>query len=253
VEWSTTFLKKVAPVIRRGYSYITENCKHEIDMIGFAKILVDDFSEDNFFTITSMIATEDISQLNWGRIIAFFTFLSFVAADLAKKERHADIETLEQWLVKFLSRKDILGWIADRGGWVSIGSTPSRDQETGSWWQSMLQPFNNFISQLLQRQEQSVDDRRLAERERDMAVREKAVAEREKEVYQQQQRNGQRHLDMLDEKVGRNTDLLLENHRQMEGRVGDNADRQLQLLKAAHDGQRAQEERFNHIDGEIGM
>jgi hypothetical protein len=150
VEWSTTFLKKVAPVIRRGYSYITENCKHEIDMIGFAKILVDDFSEDNFFTITSMIATEDISQLNWGRIIAFFTFLSFVAADLAKKERHADIETLEQWLVKFLSRKDILGWIADRGGWVSIGSTPSRDQETGSWWQSMLQPFNNFISHVHQ-------------------------------------------------------------------------------------------------------
>ena len=119
VEWSTTFLEKVAPAIRRGYSYITETCKHEIDMIGFAKILVDDFSEENFFTITNMIATEDISQLNWGRIIAFFTFLSFVAADLAKKERHADIETLEQWLVKFLSRKDILGWIADRGGWVS--------------------------------------------------------------------------------------------------------------------------------------
>ena len=39
----------------------------------------------------------------------------------------------------------------------------------------------------------------------------------------------------------------------MEGRVGDNADRQLQLLKAAHDGQRAQDERFNYIDGEIGM
>ena len=33
---------------------------------------------------------------------------------------------------------------------ASIGSTPSRDQETaegtGSWWQSLLQPFNNFIS-----------------------------------------------------------------------------------------------------------
>ena len=120
VEWSTTFLERVAPAIKRGYNYITVTCKHEIDMVGFAKILVDEFLEENFRSITSIIATDDISQLNWGRIIALFTFLSFVATDLAEKDRRVDIETLEQWLVKFLSQEDILGWIANRGGWVSV-------------------------------------------------------------------------------------------------------------------------------------
>ena len=117
VEWSTAFLEKVAPVLKRGYQYITETSDHKIEMIGFAKTLVDEFSEESFRSITSTIATDDVSQLNWGRIVALFTLLSFVAAELAEKDRHVDIQTLEQWLVEFLSR-DISGWISGKGGWV---------------------------------------------------------------------------------------------------------------------------------------
>lgn len=117
-DWRAQFNKTVAPAIRHGYKYITETRDHKIELVGFAKILVDGFFKENFLSIATTVTTNDLSKLNWGRIIALFTFLSFVSADLAEKDKHDDVTTLEQWLTEFLNREDISCWVANKGGWV---------------------------------------------------------------------------------------------------------------------------------------
>lgn len=115
IEWNATFVKTVMPAIKQGYKYITETRDHKIDMEGYAKIMVDVFSEAEFDRITTNIASPD---LNWGRIVALFTFLSFVKAELVAKGRLDDAVTLREWLVKFLCQNDLSTWIDKSGKWV---------------------------------------------------------------------------------------------------------------------------------------
>lgn len=105
-EWKAKFVEMVMPSIRRGYKYITETADHKIELVGFAKIMVDEFSEQNIDTIAAILATPD---LTWGRLVAFFTLLSFAAADLAAKDRQSDLETLKEWLINYLCSLTIRG------------------------------------------------------------------------------------------------------------------------------------------------
>ena len=111
------FVKTVMPAIKQGYKYITETRDHEIDMVGYAKIMVDEFSEEYFDSIVTAIASP---ELNWGRIVAFFTLLSFVSTELAAKNRQDDVAILKGWFVKFLCQNDFSMWIDKGGEWVSL-------------------------------------------------------------------------------------------------------------------------------------
>ena len=116
-DWHGNFLSTVAPAIKLGCRSITE--AHRVELIGFAKILADNFYKIKFDSITATIVTDDLPNLSWGRLVALFTFLSFVSAELVEKDRSEDLRTLEQWFVEFLSRKDLSNWVAEKGGWVS--------------------------------------------------------------------------------------------------------------------------------------
>ena len=119
-SWHTEFHEKVAPAIKQGYRFITEKFDHKIELVGYAKIVVDEFSSENFTSLATTVTTSDLTGLNWGRIIALFTIVSFVSADLVEKQRQDDVNTLEGWLAEFLDRDDLSRWITENGGWVGL-------------------------------------------------------------------------------------------------------------------------------------
>ena len=116
-SWCTPFREVVVPTIERGYKFISD--KHRVDLLGYSKIFSDEFSKETFDSIARNATIGDgLSNLNWGRIIALFTFLKYTSADLTAKRRDEDIKTLQEWLVEFLVREDISSWVAQQGGWV---------------------------------------------------------------------------------------------------------------------------------------
>lgn len=124
VDWHTSFRETVAPTIERGSQLLRQ--RHGLELLGYAKILVDQFSEDTFLYLATSITTDDLEGLSWGRIVALFTVLCLVSRDLAEKQRHDTVELLQEWLAAFLSRDDLSEWVAKQGGWVSHGLLASR-------------------------------------------------------------------------------------------------------------------------------
>lgn len=129
VDWHTSFHEIVAPTIERGYQILKQ--KHGLELLGYAKILVDQFSKDTFLYLATSITTDDLEGLSWGRIVALFTVLCLVSTDLAEKQRCDTVELLQEWLAAFLSRDDLSEWVAKQGGWVSHGLMVSQLQALG--------------------------------------------------------------------------------------------------------------------------
>ena len=122
----TDLSRVVAPALEKGYQLLVD--KHRVDLVGYAKILVDEFSIDTFFCLATTVTTDDPEGLTWARVVALFTVLSFASTDLALKGREGDTKQLYQWLVEFLSR-DLSRWVVEQGGWVRYSFS-----ETASCW-----------------------------------------------------------------------------------------------------------------------
>lgn len=58
---------------------------------------------------------------NWGRIVALFTFGGVVAHHFVETERPEMVQHIVEWIVSFIA-DNLLTWIRENGGWVSIDS-----------------------------------------------------------------------------------------------------------------------------------
>ena len=116
----TDLSRIVVPALEKGYQLLVD--KHRVDLVGYSKILVDEFSIDTFFCLATTVTTDDSEGLTWARVVALFTVLSFASTDLTSKGRGEHAEQLCQWLAEFLSR-DLSRWVVEQGGWVRYSSS----------------------------------------------------------------------------------------------------------------------------------
>lgn len=63
--------------------------------------------------------------VNWGRIVAFFSFGGALCVESVDKEMQGLVERIATWMATYLT-EHLDPWIQDNGGWVSLGEGPGR-------------------------------------------------------------------------------------------------------------------------------
>lgn len=58
--------------------------------------------------------------VNWGRIVAFFSFGGALCVESVDKEMQVLVERIATWMATYLT-EHLEPWIQDNGGWVSVG------------------------------------------------------------------------------------------------------------------------------------
>ncbi|EDO33714.1 predicted protein, partial [Nematostella vectensis] len=73
-------------------------------------------ARSTFFSVAKEIFQTGI---NWGRIVALFTFGGVVAHHFIESERPEMVPHVVEWIPSFIA-DNLLSWIMENGGWVSL-------------------------------------------------------------------------------------------------------------------------------------
>ncbi|XP_020904924.1 bcl-2-like protein 2 isoform X2 [Exaiptasia diaphana] len=97
--------------------------------------MTSDTAHQKFVQIADEVFRDGV---NWGRIVALFTFGGRLAQFCARNGMQHNVDDVEQWLGDYIS--GLSSWILKQGGWESFDNhfkDPSTRQKTG-WWTGIL-------------------------------------------------------------------------------------------------------------------
>lgn len=114
-DWHQDFQEAVA-TIEKGYKLLMQN--HGVEMWKYSEELASVIDEEQFVKLAVAVTVDDLSGMNWGRIVALFTMTGLLTLQLVRREQQDVVQSLQDWLTAFVS-KHLSGWIESHGGWVS--------------------------------------------------------------------------------------------------------------------------------------
>jgi len=114
-DWHQDFQEAVA-TIEKGYKLLMQN--HGVEMWKYSEELASTIDKEQFVKLAVAVTVDDLSGMNWGRIVALFTMAGLLTLQLVRREQQDVVQSLQEWLTAFVS-KHLSGWIESHGGWVS--------------------------------------------------------------------------------------------------------------------------------------
>ena len=117
-DWHPDFQEAVA-TMEKGYKLLMQN--HGEEMWKHSEDFASMIDEEQFLKLAVAVTVDDLSGMNWGRIVALFTISGLLTFQLVRREQQDVVRSLQEWLTVFVS-KHLSGWIEDHGGWVSQSS-----------------------------------------------------------------------------------------------------------------------------------
>lgn len=75
--------------------------------------------------------------INWGRVVALFTFGGVVAHHFVETQRPEMVQYIVEWIVSFIAN-NLLTWIRENGGWDGFVAHFSESSQSQTMWKSLF-------------------------------------------------------------------------------------------------------------------